>query len=72
MAKTAAKKPAKRAKATKPVKKAPPAKSTPVGKEAARQEAAARGKLERVRVPSPRRDDESSKTCTASFDPRNR
>src|SRR3954471_3651772 len=60
MAKTAAKKPAKQTKASKPAKKAPPAKSAHVQKEAARQEAA-RGKLERVKVPSPsRRDDESS------------
>jgi len=68
MAKTA-KKPAKQAKAAKPArparpakpaKKAPSAKSAPVLKETARQEAA-RGKLERVKVPPPsRRDDESS------------
>ena len=68
MAKTA-KKPAKQAKAAKPArparpakpaKKVPSAKSAPVLKETARQEAA-RGKLERVKVPPPsRRDDESS------------
>jgi hypothetical protein len=60
MAKTAAKKPAKQTKASKPAKKAPSAKSVPLVKEAARHEAG-RGKLERVKVPSPsRRDDDSS------------
>ena len=60
MTKTAAKKPAKQARASKVAKKAPPAKSAPAVKEAARPEAA-RGKLERVKVPPPsRRDDDSS------------
>ena len=60
MAKTATKKPAKRARVSKPVKKAASAKTAPVVKETAKQEAA-RGKLERVKVPSPsRRDAESS------------
>jgi hypothetical protein len=60
MAKTAAKKPVKQARASKPVKKGASAKSAPVLKEADTREAA-RGKLERVKVPSPsRRDDESS------------
>jgi hypothetical protein len=61
MAKTAAKKtkPAKPAKPQKG-KKAPSARTVPTPKETARQEAA-RGKLERVKVPSPsRRDGESS------------
>jgi hypothetical protein len=61
MAKTAAKKPAKQVKASKSAKKAPSAKSVPVVKETARQEAA-RGKLERVKVPpAVRRDDDSGK-----------
>jgi len=60
MTKTAAKKPAKQARASKAAKKAPSAKSAPAVKEAARPEAA-RGKLERVKVPPPsRRDDDSS------------
>jgi len=60
MAKTAAKKPVKQARASKTVKKAPSAKAAPAVKETARHEAA-RGKLERVKVPSPsRRDDDSS------------
>jgi hypothetical protein len=60
MAKTATKKPAKQAKAAKAVRKAPSSKSAPAVKEAAMQEAA-RGKLERVKVPAaPRRETESS------------
>jgi len=60
MAKTSVKKPMKRAKVAKAVKKTPAAKSAPPMKEAAKQETT-RGKLERVKVPSPsRRDDESS------------
>ena len=59
MAKTV-KKPAKQIKPPKAVKKATSAKVPPAAKETAGQEAA-RGKLERVKVPSPaRRDDDSS------------
>jgi Gas vesicle synthesis protein GvpL/GvpF len=59
MAKTAGRKTAKTAKPQKG-RKAPSARTTPALKESARQEAA-RGKLERVKVPSPpRRDNESS------------
>src|SRR5262249_58589528 len=59
MAKTL-KKPAKQIKPQRAVKKAASAKSAPAVRETARQDAA-RGKLERVRVPSPpRRDAESS------------
>jgi hypothetical protein len=59
MAKTA-KKRAKPSRPQKPVKKVAPAKASPAVRESARQEAA-RGKLERVKVPPPsRRDDESS------------
>jgi hypothetical protein len=59
MAKTA-KKLAKPTRAVKVARKAPAAKSAPAVRETARQEAA-RGKLERVKVPSPsRRDDETS------------
>jgi len=59
MAKTA-KKPAKPSKPQKAAKKPASAKASTTVKETARQEAA-RGKLERVKVPSPsRRDDESS------------
>jgi hypothetical protein len=59
MAKTA-KKPAKQTKPQKAAKKAPSAKTAPAVRETAKQEAA-RGKLERVKVPSPsRRDNESS------------
>jgi hypothetical protein len=59
MAKTA-KKLAKPARPVKVPKKAPAVKSAPALRETARQEAA-RGKLERVKVPSPsRRDDETS------------
>ncbi len=59
MAKTA-KKLAKPTRAVKVARKAPVAKPAPAVRETARQEAA-RGKLERVKVPSPsRRDDETS------------
>jgi hypothetical protein len=59
MAKTA-KKLAKPTRAVKVARKAPAVKSAPALRETARQEAA-RGKLERVKVPSPsRRDDETS------------
>jgi hypothetical protein len=59
MAKTA-RKPAKPARPSKAAKKASPAKAAPAARESARQEQA-RGKLERVRVPSAlRRDDDSS------------
>jgi hypothetical protein len=60
MVKTAAKKTSKSAKPQK-AKKTPSARTAPAQKEDARQDAAARGKLERVKVPSPsRRDGESS------------
>src|SRR4051794_20345643 len=60
MAKTAAKKPAKRTSPPKAVKKAPSGRTAPALKDTARQEAA-RGKLERVKVPPPpRRHNESS------------
>src|SRR5256885_11057659 len=59
MAKTAAKRPAKQTKPPKPAKKAPSGKTAPAVK--GPKEDAPRGKLERVRVPSPsRRDDDSS------------
>src|SRR5262245_20453096 len=60
MAKTDSKKTVRTAKPPKGARKPPSPKSTPALKEAAKQEAA-RGKLERVKVPPPsRRDDESS------------
>ena len=62
MPKTVAKKPSRKAapksarKAVPPPKPVPSARKAELAKETARQEAA-RGKLERVRVPSPKRED---------------